>query len=266
MPYFTTKDACKIYYTAYGIGASNPVVVFLNGTTQTTLYWGGLVPAFSRRFGVICYDARAQGLSDPGDKPLSLKQHVSDLGELLEYLAVDRVHLVGLSHGAWVALAFTAEFPQMVHHLVLCSLNAQTNDRSRTIIRSWLEILRLSGMEAMAWAALPIVFGNRFLNQHEKILDKIVGAVVMRNRKESLIAQLDAALRYPAPDSMTKNLNHPVLVISGAEDPIIDPGYVRRLADLCGARHEELAGIGHSIPAEAPRLFEKLVLEFLSES
>ena len=265
MPYFKTKDSCKLYYTVYGIAASNPVVVFLNGTTQTTLYWGGLVPAFSKNFGVICYDARAQGQSDLGDEPLSLKRHVSDLGELLGYLAVDKVHLVGISHGAWVALAFSAEFPQLVDHLVLCSLSSKTNDRSRTIIRSWLEILRLSDLEAMAWAALPNVFGNRFLNQHEKILDKIVEAVVLRNRKKNLIAQLEAALQYPAPAGMTKRSNHPVLVISGAEDPIIDPGDVRQLADLCGAHHEELPGIGHSIPAEAPRLFEKTVLEFLSE-
>ena len=266
MPYFTTKDACKIFYRTYSVETSNPVVIFLNGTTQTTLYWGGLVPAFSRRFGLLCYDARAQGQSNLGNKPISLKLHVSDLKDLLEYLAVDKAHLVGMSHGAWVALAFSAEFPEMVDHLVLCSLSAKTNDRSRAIVRSWLEVLRLSGLEAMAWAALPTVFGNSFLNQHQKILDKIVDAVVLRNSRRSLIAQLEAVLRYPSPYSMAEKLNQPTLVISGAEDPIIDPGDVRQLVDLCKARHEELSGIGHSIPAEAPRIFEKIVLSFLSES
>ena len=265
MPYFTTKDACKIFYTVYGIEASKPVVIFLNGTTQTTLYWGGLIPAFSRHFGLLCYDARAQGQSDLGDKPISLPLHVSDLRALLRELAVDKAHLVGISHGAWVALAFTAEFPDMVDHLVLCSLSAKTNDRSRTIVRSWLEILRLSGLKAMAWAALPTVFGNNFLNQHQKILDKIVDAVALRNRKKSLMTQLDAVLQYPAPDSITKSLSQPVLVVSGAEDPIVDPGDVRRLADLYNARHDEIPDVGHSIPAEAPRIFEELVLNFLTK-
>ena len=266
MPYFTTKDACKIFYTTYGVKASNPVVIFLNGATQTTLYWGGLVPAFAEHFGLLCYDARGQGQSDLGNEPISLKLHVTDLKDLLAYLAVDKAHLVGISHGAWVALAFSAGYPEMVDHLVLCSLSAKTNDRSRTIVRSWLEILRLANLEAMAWAALPTVFGNSFLNQHERILDKIVDAVVLRNRKKSLISQLDAVLRYPEPDSMAQDLNHSILLISGAEDPIVDPGDVRQLAHLCNARHEELSGIGHNVPAEAPRIFEKLVLEFLSES
>ena len=265
MPYFTTKDACKIFYRTYGIEASNSVVIFLNGITQTTLYWGGLVPAFSKHFGLLCYDARAQGQSDLGNKPISLKLHVADLKVLLEYLSVEKAHLVGISHGAWVALAFTAKFPEMVDHLVLCSLSAKTNDRSRTIVRSWLEILRLSGLEAMAWAALPTVFGNSFLNQHQKILDKIVDAVVLRNSRKPLIAQLEAVGRYPSLGSMPENLNQPTLVISGAEDPVIDPGDVRQLVDLCKARHEELSGIGHSIPAEAPRIFEKIVLNFLTE-
>ena len=249
----------------FGVGGSNPVVIFLNGTTQTTLYWGGLIPAFSMRFGLLCYDARAQGQSDLGNKPITLKLHVSDLKNLLEYLTVDKAHLVGISHGAWVALAFSAEFPEMVDRLVLCSLSAKTNDRSRATVRSWLEILRLSGMEAMAWAALPAVFGNRFLNQHEKILDKIVNAVVLRNSRKSLIAQLEAVLQYPPPDSMMEDLNHPALVISGAEDPIIELAEVRRLAAHFRARHEELSGIGHSIPAEAPRTFEKLVMDFLTD-
>jgi 3-oxoadipate enol-lactonase len=265
VPCFITKDACKIFYTTYGNNASNPVVIFLNGTTQTTLYWGGIVPAFSKRYSLLCYDARGQGESDLGNKHISLKRHVSDLKDLLEYLPVDRAHLVGISHGAWVALAFAAEFPELVDHLVLCSLSARTNDRSRTIIRSWLEILRLSGMKAMAWAALPTVFGNSFLNQHQKILDKIVDAVVLRNSKTSLIAQLDAALQYPAPERMAENIHQPALVIAGAEDPIVDPADVRLLAALCKARHEEIPGIGHSIPAEAPRIFEKMVLEFLAE-
>jgi len=265
VPYFTTKDACKIFYTTYGVEASKPVAIFLNGTTQTTLSWGGLVPAFSKRFGLLCYDARAQGQSDLGNMPISLKLHVSDLKDLLGHVAVDKAHLVGISHGSWVALPFAAEFPEMVDHLVLCSLSAITNDRARAIVRSWLEILRLSGLEAMAWAALPTVFGNSFLNQHQKILDKIVDAVVLRNSRRSLIAQLEAVLRYPPPGNLTKNLIQPALVISGADDPIIDPSDVRRLADLCNARHIELAGIGHSIPAEAPRLVEKLVLDFLIE-
>ena len=44
----------------------------------------------------------------------------------------------------------------------------------------------------MAWAALPTVFGNNFLEQNQKILNKIVKAVVKRNSKKALVDQLDS--------------------------------------------------------------------------
>jgi pimeloyl-ACP methyl ester carboxylesterase len=142
MPYFTTPDGCKIFYTAYGIDTSKPVVIFLNGTTQTTLYWGNHVPVFAKRYGLLFYDARGQGQSDLGTRPISLEQHVSDLKGLLEHLAVDKAHLVGISHGARLALEFTLEIPKIVDQLVLCSVSMQTSQRCRTVVRSWLEIFQ----------------------------------------------------------------------------------------------------------------------------
>jgi 3-oxoadipate enol-lactonase len=262
LPNFTTTDGCNIYYRTYGVDTSKPIVVFLNGTTQTTLYWGNQVPVFSKGYGLLFYDARGQGQSDLGAIPITLKLHVSDLNHLLGHLAVGRAHLVGISHGARVALEFALEFPKMVNRLVLCSISAQTSDRCRAIVRSWLEILKLSGLKAMAWAAVPAVFGNRFLKDHQKIIDKIVDAVVIRNSRSALIAQLDAILKYTPPDRIPADFDTPTLIITGSQDPLVEPDDVRQLAHRCKGRHERLSGIGHSIPAEAPEIFQKLVLEF----
>ena len=265
MPFLTTKDRCRIHYTTRGIDTSNPVVIFLNGTTQTTLYWGATVPAFSQHFGLLFYDARAQGQSDLGHKPISLKLHVADLKFLMTKLGIDRAHLVGLSHGSRVALAMATEYPDRVDRMVLCSLGAKPNQRSIATVRSWLQLLHLSGLEAMAWAALPAVFGEDFLKQHQNSLDMIVKAVVKRNRTKALIAQLEAILQYPLPDIRPMDFNRPTLVISGEQDPLVNLEDVQQLADLCKAQHEQLSGIGHSIPAEAPALFEQVVLAFLTQ-
>ncbi|CAB1063307.1 hypothetical protein D1BOALGB6SA_8090 [Olavius sp. associated proteobacterium Delta 1] len=262
MPHLMTSDGCNIFYRTHGVDTSKPVVVFLNGTTQTTLYWGNHVPLFSKGYGLLFYDARGQGQSDLGTTPISLNLHVSDLKNLLDHLAVDRSHLVGISHGARVALEFALEFPKIVNQLVMCSISAQTSDRCRAIVRSWLEILKLSGLKAMAWAALPAVFGNPFLKDHQKIIDKIVDAVVIRNSRNALIAQLEAVLSYPAPDRVPADFDSPTLIITGSQDPLVEPDDVRQLAHHCRATHRHLAGIGHSIPAEAPEIFQKLVLEF----
>jgi pimeloyl-ACP methyl ester carboxylesterase len=264
MPHFTTPDGCKLFYTTYGVDSSKPVIIFLNGTTQTTLYWGNHVPAFSKHYGLLFYDARGQGQSDPGTAPISLKVHVSDLKSLLEELTIARAALVGISHGARLAMEYAFEFPDRVDRLVLCSVSGQTSARCRAIVRSWLEILKISDLRAMAWAALPSVFGNKFLKDNEKIFGKIVNAVVIRNCKDALMAQLEAVLNYPPPVWATTEINIPALVISGSEDPLIEPEDVRQLANRLRASHKLLDGTGHSIPAEAPDVFQKLVLEFFN--
>jgi len=115
----------------------------------------------------------------------------------------------------------------------------------------------------MAWAALPVVFGNQFLKDHQKMIDKIVDAVVIRNSRDALIAQLDAVLNYPVPD-IPADFDNPTLIITGSQDPLVEPDDIRQLVHRCNGRHEKLSGIGHSIPAEAPEIFQKLVLEFIA--
>jgi len=264
VPYFTTRDDCKIFYRFYQVDTPDSVVIFLNGITQTTMYWGSLVPSFAKRNSVLCYDARCQGQSDAGAAPLSLQLHISDLHQLMTHLAVDKAWLVGISHGARVALEFALEFPRLVDKLVLCSLDAGACDRSKAYVRSWLEILNIADLRAMAWAAVPAVFGSRFLKHHQKMLDKIVNAVVLRNSKAALAAQLEALLKYPKRDGIPAQLKVPTLFISGTEDPLVDTDHLRHLAKLRGARHAALSGIGHSVPIEAPKLFEQLVIDFLN--
>lgn len=265
MPYFTTGNGCKIFYRPYNVGTSRPIVIFLNGTTGTTLYWGGLVPVFSKQFRLLFYDARAQGQSDLGDVPVTLERHVADLKELCAHLDIDQAHFVGISHGARLAMELAHDTPEIINRLILCSLGARTNARSRVTVKSWLEILQLCGLEAMAWATLPTVFGNEFLRRQHKTLAMIVAAVVKRNNHRALLAQLDAFLRYRPPDRMPPDFDRPTLVLSGSEDPLVGAQDARQLADLCNAHHKEISGAGHSIPVEAPRIFEKVALDFLTD-
>jgi hypothetical protein len=50
MPYFSTSDDCKIYYKTYDLDTVKPAVVFLNGTTQTAVYWEGHRKVFRQRW------------------------------------------------------------------------------------------------------------------------------------------------------------------------------------------------------------------------
>ena len=265
MPYFTTPDNCKLYYTTDNFKADQPVVIFLNGTCQTTIYWELHAAAFAKHFRVLRYDARAQGKSDIGTQQISAEIHIRDLTCLLAHLNVHQAHMVGISHGAYVALKLAATAPDGVDRLVLCSIGNDSQAYVKQIVHAWLQILQRADLETMAWALLPLVFGRRFLNQNQEIVDKIVAAIAVRNNKEALIAHFRAMSDYPSPETFVHSIQYPTLVISGADDPIVSQSDARQLAKNCHGHYKMLPEIGHSIPAEAPASFQQVVLDFLNQ-
>ena len=263
MPYFNTSDGCKLYYKTHDCDTSKPTVTFLNGTTQTAVYWEAHRNVFIDCFRLLMYDARAQGKSDLGKKELSLQVHGADLAALFDHLAVGKSHLVGLSHGAQVALAFCAQFPERVNRLVLCSLGARPSNHAQAIVKSWIDTLKKSGLEAMVRKALPMVFGEKYRVENKRILSMMVNAIVVRNRPDALIAHLEALPRYPSPLQLAKEITSPTLVISGADDPLVSKESAGELTEAVKGRHREVPGVGHTVPAEAPQTFNNLVLDFL---
>ena len=264
MAYFRTRDGCSLYYETIGFDLARPVVVFLNGTLQTTMYWKVIAASLKPEFRSLLYDARGQGESELGGSPLSLELHMEDLSTLIRHLELGPVCLVGLSHGALLAYAMACRTPQSVSRLVICSLGVRASVRARLIVRSWLKIIESGTLETLVGAALPNVFGEDYLVRNTRILDRIVKTIVRRNRASALVAHLSAIDGYPRLRSMLKQLDMPALVMSGSDDPLVSISGAAEVAEKSGGRHLVVKGAGHSIPVEAPELFLKTISQFLS--
>jgi len=64
-------------------------------------------------------DFRDQGFSSPYPQEYDLSIHVDDLKELFDHLELQKVHLVGVSYGAMVALLFALKYPEYLATLIL---------------------------------------------------------------------------------------------------------------------------------------------------
>ena len=264
MAYFRTQDGCSLYYETIGFDLARPVVVFLNGTLQTTMYWKVIAASLKPEFRSLLYDARGQGESELGDLPFSLDLHLQDLVALIRHLELGPVCLVGLSHGALLAYAMARHKPETVSRLVMCSIGVRASMRARLIVRSWLKIIESGGIEALVQAAIPHVFGEGYLAKNRRILERIAKTIIRRNRAQSIVAHLSAMAGYPSLRSMLKKLDAPLLVMCGSDDPLVSVKGAAEVAEKSGGRHLVVKGAGHSIPVEAPELFLKTISQFLS--
>jgi len=264
MAYFRTQDGCSLYYETIGFELARPVVIFLNGTLQTTMYWKVIAASLKPEFRSLLYDARGQGESELGELPLSLELHMEDLAALIRHLELGPVCLVGLSHGALLAYAMARRTPQAVSRLVICSIGVRAPIRAQLVVRSWLKIIESGGIETLVDAALPHVFGEVYLVRNSRILDRIAKTIARRNRASALVAHLSALAGYPSLRSMLKKLDVPALVMCGSDDPLVSISGAAEVAEKSGGRHLVVKGAGHSIPVEAPELFLKTISQFLS--
>ena len=258
---FHTQDGLPLYAEQRGDG---PPLVLLNGMSQTVANWRTQARALQNHFRVISYDARAQGRTPVGQRTLTLDLHVEDLRTLLDGLQVERVALVGFSHGARIALAAAAAMPERVDRLVLTSTGTNDDAMRDTITRGWLEILDRGGVEAMAWASLPQILGRPFLHEHRDHTDAMIRATVQRNSAEGLRALIEGLRAFPHTELDARNIRAPTLLITSDDDLLVAPHAARALAAaIPGARHVVLNGAGHTLPIELPEAWREAVLSLL---
>ncbi len=248
-------------------GTQSNALVLLNGMSQSTVNWMSQARRLSQDFFVVSYDARGQGRSPIGTEPLTLDVHVNDLCKVLDALEIPQAHLCGFSFGARLALGFAARRPSRVGKLVLTSSGAHEPGGGalrRMMVRSWSETLRLGGLEAMTWCALPYILGERFLRSHEAQMNNIVRTTLQRNSAEGLRAVLDGYLAFPPPEDDARVVRAPALLIGAGEDLLVPRASVERLSSLlANARHLFLEECGHTLPIENPEGWRQEVLEFL---
>jgi len=101
-------------------GSGGPAVVLLSGFDCSQYYWDGIVPAVAKETTVITYDRAGYGKSEAGTRPVDGKHTALDLKNLLKSLPVAPPFLVvGHSYGGRIARRFAADYPELIHSLVL---------------------------------------------------------------------------------------------------------------------------------------------------
>ena len=264
MPFFTTPDHCRIFFKLTGPPSPIGTVVFLNGLSQTTLYWHPHSHRLASQYQTLCYDARAQGQSEIGRPPLTLRRHTDDLGLLMDHLEIPRAALVGLSHGAYVACAYAAAAPRRVAGIVLSGAADTPSHKRIDALGQWQEALASGGLGALAGKFIESAFGSAFVDRHRHLLPTMEKTLAMRNRVDALEAQLAALHHYPAMTAFTDRINTPAMVMWGDRDALVNEKGAKGLARRLGASWVSMAGIGHSLPIEAPEAFQEHLAGFLA--
>jgi pimeloyl-ACP methyl ester carboxylesterase len=95
-----------------------PALLFLSGGFGTVQNWNRVISRLDGKYRAVRFDARARGKSDQSSD-YSIQAAVDDIGRVIDATGIERPILVGWSHGATLAVRYTAQHPEQVGGMVL---------------------------------------------------------------------------------------------------------------------------------------------------
>jgi len=117
---FAQVNGTRLYYEMAGAG--DPVIL-LHGFGADSRYWQAQFEALAQQYQVTRYDLRGFGKSDlPETEPYT---HADDLKALLDYLGIERAHIIGHSFGGENAINFALAYPEATRSLILVDNDVQ---------------------------------------------------------------------------------------------------------------------------------------------
>lgn len=270
MPYAVTKDNCRLHFEEAGAGTP---VIFLHEFAADYTNWEPQMRYFSRGHRCIAYSARGY---TPSDVPLSADvytyQHFyTDALAVLDHLAIDRAHFVGLSMGAYSSLQIGLNAPGRALSMTLAGVGSGSEldnlEAWRRQCRANAEQFETIGSAEVAKLTRDAPSRIPFLVKDPRGHADFYAALARHDAKGSANTMRGFQGGRPSIYTMTdaiRKVPTPALIICGDEDdPCIG-------ASLFLKKHLPAAGLamfpksGHVLNLEEPALFNETVERFIT--
>lgn len=230
---------------AYGVVGDGPPLILLHGATSTGGFgFRAQVARFGRSFRCYLPDARGHGGTRwDATGGFSYATLVDDLAAFVDALALDGVHLLGVSMGAQTALGYAIRHPERVASLVLVGLSVAAEPRT-SVVRRLLDVERIEREDPR--------FAAELAARHDP--EQGPGAW-----RRLLRAMAEAIERDPRPTpAEIRRATAPALVAVGDRDPIVPVDQAWALArQLPNGRLLVLPAAGHEVHAQRAGLFNE---------
>jgi len=261
-----TINGINMYYEVHGKGVP---LVMIQGFAGNHQAWFFQTPVFKKYYKVIIFDNRGIGRTDKSSEPYTIETMAEDVIGLMDYLNIDKAHVLGLSLGGMVAQEIAISYPERVSKLVLGSTFA-----GREINDVHPEMMRALGIrEGSTNIDVKSIDFRKLMNFmvssafNTRLFRMVLVPLSKRSMKSidvnGYLEQMAAVAGYDTLDRLHL-IKAPTLVITGTGDRIVSPGMSDLIASrIPNAKLVKIKGGSHAFFMEMRGRFNKEVLGFL---
>lgn len=231
---------------------SGPPLLLVHGLGGDHTVWNAVLPHLREGHTVLVPDLRGHGRSpSPADSTYSFRELEDDLLGTIRARSIDKVDLVGLSAGGFLALRLALDHPERVRRLVVIGAAAHCDNHTKAVAERWAEVYRDEGFDAYSLRLLKDLFYPDWIEAHLDVADAFrnkLRAVDLKGPIKWGLSIRDFDLR-----GRLGRLKVPTLIIHGVDDQVVDSAHARLLrVSIPGAELKLLPQTGHLPPVERP--------------
>ena len=263
-------NGITLHYLDWG-SADAPPVVLLHGITGHARVWDHLAQRLAPGRRVLALDQRGHGDSDPApDDDYRVGTMADDVAAFVGSLRLDHFALVGHSMGGRIAIKYAADHAARLERLVIIDIGPDIALAGLQRVRDMMANAP-ERIESEEWAVEYIRRANPL--QDLGMLRERVRHGLRRQPDGELtwkyakgLRDMMRAGRRDAVDlwEPLPRITCPTLVMRGAESDILAPEVAKKMAErLPDGRVVEIAGAGHTVPADRPEEFAREIRAFL---
>ncbi len=263
-------NGITLHYLDWG-PADAPPVVLLHGITGHARVWDHLAARLVPGRRVLALDQRGHGDSDPApDDDYRVGTMADDVAAFVGSLRIDRFTLLGHSMGGRIAIKYAADHAARLERLVIVDIGPDINlaglERVRDMMAQSPEriesedwavkyIRRANPLQDLDMLRERVRHGLKRLLEGELIWKYAKGLRdMMREGRRDAVDLWEPLPRIPCP----------TLVVRGAESDILSAEVAKKMTErLPDGRVVEIAGAGHTVPADRPEEFVRQIRAFL---
>ena len=270
MPHAVTKDNVRLHYEEAGSGTP---IIFLHEFAADHTNWEPQMRYFSRGHRCIAYSARGYTPSDvpPTPESYTYKHFYTDALAVLDHLAIERAHFVGLSMGSYSSLQVGLHAPERALSMTLAGVGSGSD---LTHLDAFRKQCHVNGEQFENLGSAEVAKVTReapgripFLVKDPRGHADFYAALARHDSKGSANTMRGFQGGRPSIYTLTdaiRKVPTPALIICGDEDDAcVEPSLFLK-------KHLPAAGLtlfpksGHVLNLEEPALFNEMVERFIA--
>lgn len=262
---FFENDGLKLFYEEFGNEEKTPIL-FLNGIMMSTPSWYMFKPMF-KNYRIILFDFRDQGQSDKATSQYTIDAHIDDVYALLDHLGIDKINIVGLSYGGYVAAKFATKYSEKIQSLILANTVSEVTEYLSGIGKAWIEAAKLNDSDLFFTFALPFIHSRNFYKTNKKWVtqrEKMLKKELTKEWFDSFIRLSQSTNGMNITEELS-NISCETLLIGADQDIITPLEDMRKLHDnIKDSSFVIIRDAGHAAFLEKSKEFASLIRGFIN--